>query len=83
MASIKGDKSLANIGKARETGHINAAETGIKRPDATYETTRWKSEKWCPGAESNHRHEDFQSGNNFYNLIKSATYDASHSRLCQ
>ena len=30
--------------------------------------------EWCPGAESNHRHEDFQSGFNFYNLIKSATY---------
>ena len=27
-----------------------------------------------PGAESNHRHEDFQSDLNFLNLIKSATY---------
>jgi len=31
--------------------------------------------KWCPGAESNHRHGDFQLGLNFYYYsIKSAAY---------
>ena len=33
-----------------------------------------KLKQKCPGAESNHRHEDFQSDLNFLNLIKSVTY---------
>ena len=37
----------------------------------------------APAVRVRYRHEDFQSDFDFYNLIKSITYDAFPTRLCQ